>query len=169
MLEQESNRWANTSRQTGDQIKEVRRQLQKLRDRDDRDGGASPDLAKIARTPAELDGFWGLRRAVFCEEQKIFQGTDEDECDHTMIPIVSLSLVMGMEDEVAGVVRIDEQEPGVWWESRLAVRRDYRSLRRLSRSVPVRNRQPGSYGGRSPLRCAPCHPWSAPDPCESPS
>ena len=46
LLEQESNRWANTSRQTGDQIKEMRRQLQKLRDRDDEDGGASPDLAK---------------------------------------------------------------------------------------------------------------------------
>ena len=104
---------------------------------------------KIARTPAELEGFWGLRRAVFCEEQKIFHGTDEDECDRTMIPIVSLSLVIGMEDEVAGVVRIDEQEPGVWWGSRLAVRRNYRNLRRLSRSVPVRNRQPGFYGGRS--------------------
>jgi len=47
LLEQESNRWANTSRQTGDQIKEIRRQLQKLRDREDEEGGgASPDLAK---------------------------------------------------------------------------------------------------------------------------
>ena len=104
---------------------------------------------KIARTPAELDGFWRLRQAVFCEEQKIFQGTDEDEYDRAMIPIVSLSLVMGMEDEVVGVVRIDEREPGVWWGSRLGVRRNFRNLRRLSSSVPIRNRQPDFYGGRS--------------------
>ena len=46
LLEQESNRWSSASRQTGDQIKEMRRQLQKLRDREDEGGGgAAPDLA----------------------------------------------------------------------------------------------------------------------------
>ena len=39
---------SNWSRQTGDQIKELRRQLQKLKDRSGEEGadGASPDLAK---------------------------------------------------------------------------------------------------------------------------
>ncbi len=48
LLEQETNRWSNWSRQTGDQIKELRRQLQKLKDRGGEEGadGASPDLAK---------------------------------------------------------------------------------------------------------------------------
>ncbi len=46
LLDQETSRWSNASRQTADQIKEVRRQIQKLKDR----GGAaeepSPDLAQ---------------------------------------------------------------------------------------------------------------------------
>jgi predicted GNAT family N-acyltransferase len=104
---------------------------------------------KIARSPAEIEGFWQLRREIFCEEQKIFNGTDRDEHDRNIIPIVSLSLVMGMEDEVVGVVRIDEREPGVWWGSRLGVHRDFRSVRRLSSSVAIRNRQPSFYGQRS--------------------
>lgn len=104
---------------------------------------------KLARTAAEIEGFWRLRRAVFCEEQKIFQGSDADDYDRTMIPIVSVSLLMGMEDEVVGVVRIDEREPGVWWGSRLGVHRDFRNLRRLSPSVTARNRQPGFYAQRS--------------------
>ena len=37
----------------------------------------------------------------------------------------------------------------MWWGSRLAVRRNYRNLRSLSSSVPIRNRQAGFYGGRS--------------------
>ena len=48
LLEQETNRWSNWSRQAGDQLKELRRQVQKLRDREDEGGGAgaSPDLAQ---------------------------------------------------------------------------------------------------------------------------
>jgi len=104
---------------------------------------------KIARTSHELEGFWRLRHKIFCEEQKIFRGTDRDEHDKTMIPIISMPLVMGMEDEVAGVVRIDEREPNVWWGSRLGVHRDFRVTSRKSSSVSTRNRQPGFYGQRS--------------------
>ena len=42
---------------------------------------------KIARTQEEIEGFWALRRAIFCEEQKIFRVTDRDEVDATAIPI----------------------------------------------------------------------------------
>ena len=103
---------------------------------------------KIARSQAELEGFWGLRREIFCEEQKIFLKTDVDEHDKSMIPIVALSLVMGMEDEVVGVVRIHEQEPGVWYGSRLGVHRDFRRVS-LSSAVPIRNQQSGLHAPRS--------------------
>ena len=60
---------------------------------------------KIARTPQEVEGFWALRRAIFCEEQKIFRGSDRDEVDRFAIPIICETLVAGMEDSVVGVVR----------------------------------------------------------------
>ena len=97
-------------------------------------------LFKIAQTRRELEGFWELRRSVFCEEQKLFKESDRDEHDRNIIPIVCVSLLMGMPDQVVGVVRIDEREPGVWWGSRLGVHRDFRHVRRLSSSVPTRNR-----------------------------
>ena len=104
---------------------------------------------KSARSQIELREFWQLRREIFCEEQGLFEESDRDEYDDTMIPIVCVSLVLGMEDQVVGVVRIAEREPGLWYGSRLGVRRKYRHLPHLSRSVPRRNHQPDFYGGRS--------------------
>ena len=97
---------------------------------------------KIARTPDELDGYWALRRAIFCEEQRIFRGTDLDLIDAHAIPIVCETLIAGMEDSVVGVVRIDEREPGVWYGSRLGVAADYRSVKKISPGVALRNHQP---------------------------
>ena len=42
---------------------------------------------KIARTQKEIEGFWALRRAIFCEEQKVFHGSDQDDFDALAIPI----------------------------------------------------------------------------------
>jgi hypothetical protein len=97
---------------------------------------------KIARTPDELAGYWALRRAIFCEEQKIFRGTDRDANDEHGIPIVCETLIAGMEDSVVGVVRIDEREPGVWYGSRLGVAADFRSVKKISPGVAMRNHQP---------------------------
>src|SRR4051794_7938449 len=33
---------------------------------------------RIAESAEELRGYWALRRAIFCEEQQIFQGSDCD-------------------------------------------------------------------------------------------
>lgn len=104
---------------------------------------------KIAATSAELEGFYELRRQVFCDEQKIFTDTDRDRYDRMMIPIICTSLIAGMEDLVVGAVRIDQRSPSVWWGSRLCVHRDFRKLRWISPGVPVRNRQPGFYAKRS--------------------
>lgn len=67
-----------------------------------------------------------LRRAVFCEEQAIFANDDADELDSRALPIAAIACLIGQPDDVVGTVRICETEPGTWWGSRLAVRRDYR-------------------------------------------
>src|SRR5258707_8441349 len=97
---------------------------------------------KIAETRLELEGYWALRRAIFCEEQGIFRESDWDTVDECAIPIVCESLVAGMEDLVVGVVRIDEREPGVWYGSRLGGAQEFRSMKKLSPGVAVRNHQP---------------------------
>ncbi|MEM9445786.1 MAG: MSMEG_0567/Sll0786 family nitrogen starvation N-acetyltransferase [Verrucomicrobiota bacterium] len=108
---------------------------------------APPDfIFKIAQTHEDLEGFWALRRQVFCKEQEIFHESDHDEYDDKMIPIVCKSLLAGMEDLVVGVVRIDEREPGIWYGSRLAVHKDYRKLLSISSGVSIRNCQPNYRG-----------------------
>ncbi|MFZ5893292.1 MAG: MSMEG_0567/Sll0786 family nitrogen starvation N-acetyltransferase [Myxococcota bacterium] len=82
--------------------------------------------AHIAREPWQLAGYCELRRAIFCEEQGLFDGSDRDEHDAHALPIVAESQIAGMPDRVVGVVRIYCSEPGTWYGGRLGVRRDYR-------------------------------------------
>jgi putative N-acetyltransferase (TIGR04045 family) len=86
---------------------------------------------KIATDPWELDSAAALRRAVFCEEQRIFAGDDQDDIDPVAIHIVAIACVVGMPDEVVGTVRIFEREPNVWQGARLAVHRDFRRVASL--------------------------------------
>jgi hypothetical protein len=99
-------------------------------------------IFKIARTSEELSGYWDLRRSVFCEEQGIFEKSDRDEWDPSAMPIICETLIAGMEDAVVGAVRIDEREPGIWFGSRLCVATDFRTIKKLSPGVAIRNRQP---------------------------
>jgi len=101
---------------------------------------------KIAKSPEDLAGFFALRRDVFCQEQGIFNGDDRDLSDEAMIPIVCKTLIAGMEDAVAGVVRIQERTPGLWHGSRLGVAADYRRIRHFSPGVAIRNLQPCYHG-----------------------
>ena len=99
---------------------------------------------KTAHTEKELAGFWEVRKKTFCDEQNIFEDSDRDEFDDTMIPIVCNSLIMGMEDQVVGAVRIDERESGIWWGSRLCVDSAFRRVR-FSPSVSVRGHMPSRW------------------------
>jgi putative N-acetyltransferase (TIGR04045 family) len=92
-------------------------------------------LVKRAAESWELKGRRDLRRAVFCEEQALFHADDADDIDARAIPLVALSCVYGVPDEVVGTVRIHEDEPGVWFGSRLAVRKDFRHVARLGSSL----------------------------------
>lgn len=102
--------------------------------------------------PAEFriqwaDGPWmvkqaqALRRQVFCVEQGLFGGADSNDLDEidTTCPstraLVALSCRAGQPDEVLGTVRIHEAAPGLWWGSRLAVRRDRRRHAQLGTSL----------------------------------
>ena len=68
-----------------------------------------------------------LRRAVFCNEQRLFNFTDADDIDEAgALTLVAVSCVHGMAEDVVGTVRVHELGNGVWQGSRLAVRRDYR-------------------------------------------
>jgi hypothetical protein len=99
-------------------------------------------IFKIARTSDELSGYWDLRRTVFCEEQRIFAESDRDDVDRSAIPIICESLIAGMEDAVVGAVRIDERESGIWYGSRLCVAADFRTIKKLSPGVAIRNHLP---------------------------
>lgn len=99
-------------------------------------------LFKVARTPRELIGYHALRRAVFCEEQQVFEREDLDPLDQSALPIICATLIAGMTDEVVGAVRIDQREPGLWYGSRLCVHAAYRRLSQLSPGVSIRNHLP---------------------------
>lgn len=90
---------------------------------------------KFATEPWERREAAALRRAVFCEEQKIFPGDDRDAIDDMAIPIVAISSFAVVPQEVVGTVRIHQAEPGIWWGSRLAVAAAYRRISALGTSL----------------------------------
>ncbi len=87
------------------------------------------------------DGGWEiararkLRQAVFCEEQGVFTGDDLDAIDAIAQPLVALSCVGGMAEQVVGTVRIHPGEDGLWWGSRLAVDAAYRHVGRIGATL----------------------------------
>ena len=83
---------------------------------------------KFAASRWEREGAHALRRAVFCQEQRIFADDDRDEIDDYAISIVALSMMGVAADGVVGCVRIHEEAPGVWFGSRLAVDGEFRRI-----------------------------------------
>ena len=83
---------------------------------------------KLAREPWERRGHYRLRREIFCAEQAIFAGDDRDATDDIAHPIVALGCIAGAADDVVGVVRIHQPEPGLWWGSRLGVHVQFRRI-----------------------------------------
>jgi putative N-acetyltransferase (TIGR04045 family) len=87
------------------------------------------------------DGGWEinearkLRRAVFCGEQGLFTGDDLDAIDGHAQPLVALSCVGGMAEQVVGTVRIHADEGRIWWGSRLAVHADFRHVGRIGATL----------------------------------
>lgn len=74
---------------------------------------------KLATEAWELREYHALRRRIFCDEQRLFQGDDRDTLDERATAIVAVAGTAGIPDEVAGVVRIWEESPGEWFGGRL--------------------------------------------------
>jgi len=85
-------------------------------------------VCRLARTARERFAYFALRRAIFCAEQRLFDGDDRDACDETALPIVCLHAPPGGEARVVGVVRIWEEAPGDWWGGRLGVDPAFRTV-----------------------------------------
>jgi putative N-acetyltransferase (TIGR04045 family) len=83
-------------------------------------------VAQVASEAWQIAGYRELRRAIFAEEQGLFEGSDFDEHDLHALPIVAQSQIAGMPDRVVGVVRIYRDSPGVWYGGRLGVHAQYR-------------------------------------------
>ena len=74
----------------------------------------------------DLAACTALRQMVFCDEQGLFVGSDQDAIDEVAITLAAVS-----SEQVVGTVRIHEALSGeavggLWFGSRLAVRRDVR-------------------------------------------
>lgn len=77
---------------------------------------------KLALSPSDIDAYFLLRQQIFCQEQGIFQNSDRDQYDSIAYPIVAVN----RDNQVVGVVRIYETQPGLWYGGRLGVHPDYR-------------------------------------------
>jgi putative N-acetyltransferase (TIGR04045 family) len=93
----------------------------------------SHDLSfKPATEPWEMRAYRRLRRRIFCDEQALFDLDDGDANDDRATALVALANVAGMPDDVVGVVRIWEQEPGQWWGGRLGTHPAHRGDRTIA-------------------------------------
>jgi putative N-acetyltransferase (TIGR04045 family) len=89
----------------------------------------------------EKTGCSVLRRAVFCDEQKIFEHDDSDAIDVNALTIAAITCVIAQPEQVVGTVRIHEKraekkaEAGIWFGSRLAVHGDFRNASALGKHL----------------------------------
>lgn len=84
----------------------------------------------------EIEQAMALRRAVFCDEQGLFQGSDRDDIDlQARLLIAAACDVQPGQGSVLGTVRIHEASPRLWWGSRLAVQRAMRRQARLGEQL----------------------------------
>jgi putative N-acetyltransferase (TIGR04045 family) len=80
----------------------------------------------VATEAWQRDGYFDLRRRVFCEETGLFDEADADARDFRAIPIAAWDWQMGMPGSVVGTVRIDHHGDDLWFGGRLAVDPAYR-------------------------------------------
>jgi putative N-acetyltransferase (TIGR04045 family) len=90
---------------------------------------------ELARSPQEIQDYFNLRQAIFCEEQGLFDRHDEDDIDATAYPIIAIDTEASPENQVVGVVRIYEAQPRLWYGGRLGVHPDYRRAGRIGKGL----------------------------------
>jgi len=86
--------------------------------------GACGLEVRVARTEDDLAAHHAVRRAVFVEEQSVFEADDRDDWDDHAVKVVA-----SIDGEVVGAVRLYPlDEAGLWKGDRLAVLRHARRL-----------------------------------------
>jgi putative N-acetyltransferase (TIGR04045 family) len=94
---------------------------------------------RLARETWEIAAYHGLRRRIFCEEQRLFEEHDVDAWDEVSAPIVSVIAEPGSGGErVIGVVRVYETSQGTWYGGRLGVDPEYRRLGNVGKLLIVK-------------------------------
>jgi putative N-acetyltransferase (TIGR04045 family) len=83
---------------------------------------------ELARSTQEIEAYYHLRKSIFCEEQGLFLGDDEDDLDSVSYPIIAMDDEAPVGQHVVGVVRIYEAQPRLWYGGRLGVHPDYRRV-----------------------------------------
>lgn len=90
---------------------------------------------ELARSPEDIRAYFALRRAIFCEEQGLFDSQDQDEVDAIAVPIVAIDTEAPLAHQVVGVVRIYEAQPRLWYGGRLGVHPSYRRVGRIGKGL----------------------------------
>jgi len=86
---------------------------------------------KLALSRVEIEAYFSLRQEIFCQEQGLFPISDRDEYDSIAYPIIAIN----SDEQVVGVVRIYETEPGLWYGGRLGTHPDYRRGWRIGKGL----------------------------------
>jgi putative N-acetyltransferase (TIGR04045 family) len=104
--------------------------------------GASLDV-RVASSAEDVAAHHAIRRAVFVDEQGIFEEDDRDAWDDAAVKVVAVS-----GDRIVGAVRLYPiDEAGLWKGDRLAVLRDARRLHVGAPLVRFAVRTAGERGG----------------------
>ncbi len=76
---------------------------------------------KLVSEEWERSACAALRRAVFCQEQGLFDLDDRDAIDRDALILAAVACIAGQPDSIVGTVRIHHEADGLWLGSRLAV------------------------------------------------
>lgn len=90
---------------------------------------------ELATSEAEIRAYFKLRQAIFCQEQGLFNGHDQDDLDAVSYPIIALERDVIAGQGVVGVVRIYETQPRLWYGGRLGVHPRYRRVGRIGQGL----------------------------------
>jgi putative N-acetyltransferase (TIGR04045 family) len=89
----------------------------------------------LQTTSPLMQGYWQLRRTIFCQEQHLFEEHDRDDRDDRAYPIAAIHPGASQFFGVVGVVRILEEKAGIWYGGRLGVNDSYRRHTQIGKGL----------------------------------
>jgi putative N-acetyltransferase (TIGR04045 family) len=89
----------------------------------------------LQTTSPLMKGYWQLRSTIFCQEQHLFEEHDRDDRDDHAYPIAAIYPGAAQFSGVVGVVRILEEQAGIWYGGRLGVKDNYRRQNQIGKGL----------------------------------